>query len=112
MDFLFPYNENKLKPYLKMAVQRIKLTCSKKASVQKNEKREVAEMLRLDKEEKARIRVEKIIREDFLLEAYEIVELLCELIHERIRYMSAQKECPPDLEEGEFHPHYNVNILL
>lgn len=83
-----------------MAVQRIKLACGKKTSVQKNEKREVAEMLRVDKEEKARIRVEKIIREDFLLEAYEIIELLCELIHERARYMSSQKECPADLEEA------------
>lgn len=32
------------------------------------------------KEDRARIRVEHIIREDFLVEAYELLEMYCDLI--------------------------------
>jgi vacuolar protein sorting-associated protein IST1 len=48
----------------------------------------------------ARIKVEHIIREDFLIEAYELIELLCEMIHERVNYINSCKECPPDLLEA------------
>ncbi len=54
-------------------------------------------MIETGKEEKARIRVEHLIREDFTMEALEIVQLLCELIHERVRHMVSEPECPPDL---------------
>ena len=50
-----------------------------------------------NKTEKARIKVEHIIREDFLIESYELIELLCELVHERIKYIASEKHCPDDL---------------
>jgi hypothetical protein len=43
------------------------------------------------KEEKARIKVEHVIREDFIIEAYELLELLCELVYERVKYIGSQK---------------------
>jgi len=49
---------------------------------------------------KARIATESICREDFLIEAYDILELLCELLLERIRLIDAEKECPFDLREA------------
>jgi vacuolar protein sorting-associated protein IST1 len=61
--------------------------------------REVAVMLSEDppKEEKARIRAEALIRDDNLIEAYEILQLECELLHERIKLIEYSKECPSDL---------------
>lgn len=100
MDFLFGYDETKMKPYLKMAVHRLKLANSKKGSAVKHQKKEIAKLLEDGKEEKARIKVEHIIREDFTMESYEIIELLCELVHERVKYLSSTKECPPDLLEA------------
>ena len=44
--------------------------------------------------------VEHVIRQDFTIEAYEILELLCELVHERMRLIVAEKECPIDLQEA------------
>ena len=80
MSWLFGgFRASKIKPQLKMAAQRITLTINKKTNSIKKQKREVAELLAKNKEEKARIRVEHIIREDFTIEAYEIIELLCEL---------------------------------
>jgi vacuolar protein sorting-associated protein IST1 len=51
------------------------------------------------KDEKATIRVEHVIRDDFTMEAYSIVELMCDLLHERIRHLSSHETCPSDLLE-------------
>lgn len=96
------YSETKIKPYLKMGVQRVQIANNKKLTSVKHQKKEVAALLSDKKDEKARIRVEHIIRDDFLIEAYEILELLCELLHERIKQISTGKECPVDLKETVF----------
>lgn len=49
------------------------------------------------KEEKARIKSEALIRDDNTIEAYEILQLNCELLSERIHLITHSKECPPDL---------------
>jgi vacuolar protein sorting-associated protein IST1 len=49
---------------------------------------------------KARIKVEHIIRSDYTIEAYEILELLCELLHERMKLLVANDTCPEDLDEA------------
>ena len=54
-------------------------------------------MLTAGKEEKARIKAEHLIRDDSTMEAYEIIALLCELVHERMKHLLSQDECPPDL---------------
>ena len=83
-----------------MANERIKLTNNKKSAAVKHQKREIATLLSKNKEEKARIKVEHIIREDFLIEALELLDLLVELVFERIKYIGSQKECPSDLLEA------------
>ena len=35
-----------------------------------------------------------------MIESYELIELLCELLHERVRYMASNKDCPPDLMQA------------
>jgi vacuolar protein sorting-associated protein IST1 len=49
------------------------------------------------KEEKARIKAEALIRDDNLIEAYDILSMQCELLSERIKLIEYSKECPPDL---------------
>jgi len=93
------FNASKLKPQLKMAVSRIQIASNKKSALLKQSMREVAVMLAEDppKEEKAKIRAEALIRDDNLIEAYEILQLQCELLHERIKLLECSKECPGDL---------------
>jgi vacuolar protein sorting-associated protein IST1 len=83
------FDAARLKPHLKMAVNRFGILNKKKAALIKGEKKEIAGLLRDDKEEKARIKVEHVIRSDYTIEAYEILELLCELLHERIKLLLA-----------------------
>jgi Regulator of Vps4 activity in the MVB pathway len=84
---------------LKMACGRIQIASNKKTALLKQSTREVAAMLAEDppKEEKARIRAEALIRDDQLIEAYEILMLECELLHERIKLITYSKHCPHDL---------------
>ena len=42
----------------------------------------------------------KVIREDFTIEAYDILELHCELVAERMRLVASQKDAPPDMEQA------------
>jgi Regulator of Vps4 activity in the MVB pathway len=82
-----------------MAVSRFQIAANKKTALLKQQMREVAVMLSEEppKEEKARIRAEALIREDNAVEAYEILQLACELLAERIKLISSMKECPADL---------------
>ena len=84
---------------LKMAVSRFQIAANKKSALMKQQMREIAVMLSEDppKEEKAKIRAESLIREDNSIEAYEILQLECELLAERIKLIASTKECPPDL---------------
>lgn len=85
-----------------MAIQRIQLLNNKKTQAVKLQKREIANLLRDEKEEKAVIRVEHIIREDYHMEGYELLELLLELVHERMKHLASSRQCPQDLEETVF----------
>jgi len=101
MDFFwYSFSESRIKPQLKMGLQRIKIIVNKKSSQLKHQKREIAVLLADNKTEKARIKVEHIIREDFIIESFELIELLCELLHERIKYIASEKTCPDDLKQA------------
>lgn len=100
MDVIFPYSEAKLKIYLKQATQRIKLANNKRSTASSRHKREIGKLLEEGKTEKAIIRVEHVIRDDYMMEAYEIAELMCDLLYERIRQISKNEICPPDLAEA------------
>lgn len=58
------FDANKTKVNLKMLTNRFQLLTQKKANLAKQQKRQVAMLLRDDKEQNARILVEHIIREE------------------------------------------------
>ena len=93
------YKATKLKPQLKMAVTRFTIASNKKSALTKQQIREIAKLLAEDppKEEKARIKAESLIRDDNTVEAYEILQLHCELLAERINLITQSKDCPPDM---------------
>mmetsp|Transcript_12846 Transcript_12846/g.24118 ORF Transcript_12846/g.24118 Transcript_12846/m.24118 type:complete len:342 (-) Transcript_12846:2765-3790(-) len=91
------YDESKIKPLLKMAVSRFSMASNKKTALMKQHMREIAKLLAENKEEKARIRAEALIRDDGTIEAYEILQLTCELLFERIKLITTSKAVPEDL---------------
>lgn len=80
-----------------MAAHRINVANNKRSNQVKHAKREIATLLGEHKDEKARIKVEHIIREDFMIESYELLGLMCELLHERIPQITMSKDCPQEM---------------
>ncbi|KNC48598.1 uncharacterized protein AMSG_00375 [Thecamonas trahens ATCC 50062] len=95
------FNPNTLKVQLKLAVNRLKLVQNKKSNKNKAARREIAQLLEAGKEESARIKVEHIIREDYTVEAYEILELYCDLLLARYGLVTAPgDECDTGIREA------------
>ena len=62
--------------------RRLNLLTSKRANLAKVEKRKAAMLLREDKEHNARILVEQIIRDDYTLEAYDLIKQYTEMVRD------------------------------
>lgn len=93
-------NYNKLKTNLRLSVNRLKLLEKKKSEITQKSRKEIADYISEGKLERARIRVEHIIREDYLVEAMEIVEMYCDLLLARFGLITQMKE----LDEGIAEP--------
>jgi len=66
----------------------------------KQMRRQISEQLRNGQNENARIRVESVIRDKLLLQAYNILDLYLELFTVRSQLISKTKEIPRDLTEA------------
>ncbi|EGG13410.1 IST1-like protein [Cavenderia fasciculata] len=94
------FDPHRCKVQLKLAVSRIQIQKTKKANLVKDEKRHIAELLRNRNEESARIRVETVIRDENLIECFNIIEVLCELVFTRLGLISASSSIPDEIKEA------------
>ena len=94
------FDANKTKVNLKMLINRFNLLTQKKANLAKQQKREIALLLRDDKEANARILVEHIIREDYTLESYDLLRQYTELLLARLNVVIQEPELKPEVAEA------------
>eukprot|EP00250_Pteridium_aquilinum_P005964 c15972_g1_i1 orf=61-405(+) len=94
------FNSAKCKTLLRLATSRIKLLRNKRDIQLRQMKRELAKLLETNQVQSAHIRAEHIYREQNTVAAYEIIELLCDLIAARLPSVESQKHCPIDLREA------------
>ncbi|KAL0541268.1 hypothetical protein IC582_021310 [Cucumis melo] len=90
----------KCKTCLSLAISRIKLLQNKRDLQLKLMRKEIAQFLQTGQEQIARIRVEHVIREQNIWDAYEILELFCEFVLARVPIIESQRECPVELREA------------
>ena len=81
----------KLSTNLRLSINRLKLLEKKKTEQAIKARKEIADYLQIAKIERARIRVESIVREDYLVEAMEIVEMYCDLLLARMGLIQSMK---------------------
>ncbi|KAJ3206578.1 hypothetical protein HDU67_008085 [Dinochytrium kinnereticum] len=94
------FNPTKTKVQLKLAVNRLKLLQQKKTAGNSAARRDIAQLLENHKDDSARVRVEHIIREDFTIEAMEILELYCEMLLARFGLLEEMRHCDPSIAEA------------
>ncbi|RMC09407.1 hypothetical protein DUI87_14415 [Hirundo rustica rustica] len=113
------FKAERLRVNLRLVINRLKLLEKKKtqrrtprvlweilpiypdtAELAQKARKEIADYLAAGKDERARIRVEHIIREDYLVEAMEILELYCDLLLARFGLIQSMKELDSGLAEA------------
>jgi vacuolar protein sorting-associated protein IST1 len=85
------HNPQKLKINLSLAINRLKFMEKKKTEQALKARREIADYLANNKIDRARIRVEHIIREDYMVEALELLEMYCDLLTARFGLIQEMK---------------------
>ncbi|MCO5576126.1 hypothetical protein L7F22_029934 [Adiantum nelumboides] len=94
------FNAGKCKTKLRLAISRIKLLRNMRHIQLKKMKGELANLLKANQEPSAHLKVEHVYREQNIVAAYEIIELLCQQIVEHLPVIEAQKQCPINLREA------------
>lgn len=87
---------SKLKTNLNLIIHRLKLVEKKKMELNQKARRTIGEFLVSGKVDRAKIRVEQIIREDYLIEAMDLVESYSDLLLSRFGQLQASEV----VEEG------------
>lgn len=93
-------NYTKLKTHLRLAINRLKLLEKKKTELAQKARHEIADYIAAGKSERAKIRVEHIIREDYMVEAMELLEMYCDLLLARFGLIQQMKNLDEGLAEA------------
>lgn len=93
-------NYNKLKTNLRLSINRLKLLEKKKSEMAMKSRKEIADYISGGKVDRAKIRVEHIIREDYLVEAMEVLEMYCDLLLARFGLIQQMKTLDDGLAEA------------
>ncbi|CAG2111962.1 unnamed protein product [Medioppia subpectinata] len=93
-------NYTKLKTNLRLSINRLKLLEKKKTELAQKSRKEIGEYIVSSKYERAKIRVEHIIREDYIVEAMELVEMYCDLLLARFGLIQQMKTLDDGLSEA------------
>ncbi|CAI5452080.1 unnamed protein product [Caenorhabditis angaria] len=90
----------KLKTNLRLAINRLQLLGKKKTEMAMKARTEIADYISANKPDRARIRVEHIIREDYVVEAFEILEMYCDLLLARFGLIEQMKTLDDGIAEA------------
>lgn len=93
-------NYTKLKTNLRLCINRLKLLEKKKSEMAMKSRKEIADYMQAGKLERAKIRVEHIIREDYMVEAMEVLEMYCDLLLARFGLIQQMKTLDDGLAEA------------
>ena len=89
----------KLQTNLRLCVSRYELIIKKKTEQSQRARREISDLLKAGRYERARIKVEHIIREDYVTEAMEILQQYCDLLLARCGLIETMAYCDEGLLE-------------
>lgn len=89
----------KIKATLKMGQTRLQIHNSKRAQEDTGLKRQIAELLQRGKVEAARVKAERVVQNQMLQDAYETLDMYCDLVSTRAAMFDAsdQRELPREL---------------
>ncbi|KAI6677019.1 hypothetical protein NL676_037815 [Syzygium grande] len=90
----------KFKPLVGLAVSRLAVLRTQRRSRLSQSRHDVLQLLQLGHRERALLRAEQVIKEQNMLDAYDMMESYCNLLMERADLIEQEKECPEELKEA------------
>lgn len=91
------FKEDVFKTHLKMAQIRMTQSNQKRHNLNQASRRDIAQLISRKEYSRAEIRTESVVRETYIMEAYEILIDLLELCVGRVSLIVREKICPPAL---------------
>jgi len=98
--FKAKFNDKKFKTNVRLCINRLKLVEKKKTEMALKARKEIADYIKIGKTDRARIRVEHIIREDYLVEGLEIAEMFLDLLLARVGLITLSNQIDPGMQES------------
>ncbi|CAA0819993.1 Regulator of Vps4 activity in the MVB pathway protein [Striga hermonthica] len=100
-DILFGWRKaSKCKKLIKMARCRLKLVKNKRSCVSRQSRDDVAQLLKHGHHQIAFRRVEQVMRDESLIQVYDLLDLYCECLIFRFPYIRKCRDCPNDINEA------------
>ncbi|XP_022982055.1 uncharacterized protein LOC111480936 isoform X2 [Cucurbita maxima] len=94
------FNTTRFKSLVNLAISRLAVLANQRQVRSSQARSDVVQLLQLGHQERALFRVEQVIKDQKLLDAYVIIESYCEAVLERIKLLEQQRECPEELKEA------------
>ncbi|XP_062106298.1 vacuolar protein sorting-associated protein IST1-like [Humulus lupulus] len=96
------FKVSKFKTITKLAISRISILSNQHQTRLSHARSDVKELLQLNHQERALLRIERVTMEQNMLDALSMVELYCHLLLDRIKLMGKRKgePCPEELKEA------------
>ncbi|KAI4357839.1 hypothetical protein L6164_001762 [Bauhinia variegata] len=90
----------KFKPLIALSISRLAVLKNQRQARFKVARSDVVEILQLGQHERALLRVEHVIKEQNMLDVYDLIERYCNLLVERVHLIEQERECPEELREA------------
>ncbi|XP_022150550.1 uncharacterized protein LOC111018665 [Momordica charantia] len=93
------FKTTRCRALVNLAISRLAVLANQRQVRSSQAHSDVIQLLKLGHQERALFRVEQVIKEQKLLDAYAIIESYCEVVAERIKLLEKERECPEELKE-------------
>ncbi|KAJ1389439.1 Vacuolar protein sorting-associated protein Ist1 [Sesbania bispinosa] len=94
------FKASKFKPIVNLAISRLAVLKNQRQARLRQDRSDVVELLKLGHHERASLRVEHVIKDQYMLDVYDKVEGYCNLLIERVHLIEQERECPEELREA------------
>lgn len=94
------FKTTRFKALVNLAISRLAVLANQRQVRSSQARSDVVQLLQLGHQERALFRVEQVIKDQKLLDAYAIIESYCEVVLERIKLLEHERECPEELKEA------------
>lgn len=94
------FKASKFKATVNLATSRIAVLKNQRHARLRHARSDVLELLQLGHQERASLRAEHVIKDQNMLDVYDMIEGYCNLLIERVHLIEQERECPEELKEA------------